>query len=164
MAAAMARGWAGAEGGPEQLLFCDAQPEKASALAAELGGEALESLGELAARAELLVLAVKPAALEEVAAEASEAGAVLSILAAPPLRRVEQAFPEAAVLRVMPNQPVSVRRGMLCLAIGEGVSSELAAAVRSQLELLGRVQELDDSLFDAATAVMSSTPAYFALI
>src|SRR4051812_5697094 len=105
MATAMARGWAGADGGPAQMLFCDALPRKAAVLAEELGGEAVEDLGELAERSELLVLAVKPGALDQVAAEAGAAPTVLSILAATPLSRVEQAFPDASAFRVMPNQP-----------------------------------------------------------
>jgi pyrroline-5-carboxylate reductase len=164
MAAAMARGWAGADGGPEQMLFCDVEPEKATALAIEVGGEAVAGLPELVERSDLVILAVKPAALAEVAGQAGAAPAVLSILAATPLQRVQEAFPDAAVFRVMPNQPVSVRSGCLCLTYGEGVEQGLADAVRSQLELLGRVVDLDDSLFDPATAVMSSTPAYFALV
>ena len=164
MAAAMARGWSRAEDGPEQMLFCDVEPEKATALAIEVGGEAVADLPELAERSQLTILAVKPATLDEVAQQAAAAPAVLSILAATPLQSVEEAFPGAAVFRVMPNQPVSVRRGCLCLTYGEGVEQGLADAVRSQLELLGRVVDLDDSLFDAATAVMSSTPAYFALV
>jgi pyrroline-5-carboxylate reductase len=164
MATAIARGWAAADGGPEQMLFYDPLGQKAKQLAAEVGGEAVAGPAELAQRSDLLLLAVKPAALAEVAEEAGAAKAVLSILAATPLRRVEEAFPGVPAFRAMPNQPVAVGRGVICLTHGDGVDPGIAGALRSQLELLGRVVDLDDSLFDAATAVMSSTPAYFALI
>jgi pyrroline-5-carboxylate reductase len=164
MAAAMARGWASAQGGPEKLLFTDLDSARATALAGEVGGEALGTGQELAQRCDLLVLAVKPQALEEVAAEARDAAAVLSLLAATPLQRVVDAFPNAPVFRVMPNQPVEVHRGVLCYCAGEETPDDLEREVRALLELLGRVVELDDALFDAATALSACSPAYLALV
>src|SRR5687767_11499561 len=109
MAAAMARGWAGAEGGP-QMLFCDIDRERAGALAAEVEGETRDSLPALVADSEVVLLAVKPAALEEVAEEMGHsAPALLSVMAATPTSRLAEAFPGEPVLRVMPNQPVEVR-------------------------------------------------------
>jgi pyrroline-5-carboxylate reductase len=162
MAAAMARGWDAADGGPEQMLFTDLDAERAARLADEVGGEALDSIAELAERSDLVVLAVKPGALEEVAGEAQGAGAVLSLLGAVPLRRVADSFPNAAVLRVMPNQPVAVGRGVLCLTAAEETPGEVAREVRELLELLGRVVEVEDELFDAATALSGCSPAYVA--
>ena len=66
--------------------------------------------------ADIVVLAVKPAQLEEVAAELAGARTVVSLLGATPLSAVEAAFPDADVIRVMPNVAVEVRRGVLCVA------------------------------------------------
>ena len=74
MAGALARGWAAAEHGPEAMLFCDAGSGRAAALAEETGGEAVETLAELALRADAVVLAVKPAALDRAAAAARRRG------------------------------------------------------------------------------------------
>ena len=164
MAAAMARGWAAGDGGPERMLFTDAGSGRASSLAEEVGGEALESNAELAERVDLLVLAVKPAVLDTVAAEAQKAPAVLSLLGATPLASVVDAFPSATVLRAMPNIGVELRRGVLVFTTAEDASGGLVAEVRESLELLGRVVDLDDGLFDAATAVMGCAPAYLALV
>jgi pyrroline-5-carboxylate reductase len=156
MAAAMARGW---QGEPFEMLFSDSGSGRAAALADELGGEALPSNRELANRSDTLVLAVKPAMLEQVAAETGDfANAVVSLLGATSLSAVAGAFPGAAsVCRVMPNVAVEVRRGVLCLA------GEAPAEVRSLLGLLGHLVELPDEQFDAATAVMGCAPAYLAL-
>lgn len=153
MAAAMARGWVGHVDG---MLFTDSGSGRAEALAEEVGGEAVGGNAELA-RADVVVLAVKPARLVEVAAELRGAKAVVSLLGATPLGQVQAAFPGSAVARVMPNVAVEVRRGVLCVA-GD-VSSEL----REALAVLGHVVELSDSQFDAATAVMGCSPAYLAL-
>ena len=53
MAAAMARGWAGADGGPGTMVFCDLERGRAKALAAELGGSVADDLSELAGQADL---------------------------------------------------------------------------------------------------------------
>ena len=45
MAAAMARGWAGAEHGPAAMFFADAGSGRAAALAEETGGEAVDTPG-----------------------------------------------------------------------------------------------------------------------
>ncbi len=153
MAAAMARGWAGAV---EPMLFSDAGSGRAAQRAEELGGEAVSNR-ELAERADLVVVAVKPAALDAVAPELAAARRLVSVLAAVPLARLQAAFPGAEVLRVMPNVAVEVRRGVLCAA------GAAAPEVREALEQLGHVVDLADEDFDEATAVMGCAPAYLAL-
>jgi pyrroline-5-carboxylate reductase len=154
MAAAMARGWAGEL---EAMLFSDGGSGRARGLAEELGGEAVSN-AEIAERADLVLLAVKPDKLEEVAPQLSEAKEVVSVLAAVPLERLQASFPAAGhVLRVMPNVAVQVRQGVLCVA---GSASE---EVRGRLALLGHVVEIPDGDFDEATAVMGCAPAYVAL-
>lgn len=155
MAAAMARGWVGEV---ETMLFTDGGSGRAAALAEEVRGRTAGSNAELAAEADLVVLAVKPARLTEVAVELAGAEAVVSLLGATPLEAVEAALPDAAVARVMPNVAVEVNRGVLCLA------GAVSGAVERLLAVLGHVVELPDAEFDAATAVMGCSPAYLALV
>lgn len=154
MAAAMARGLRGAV---DRMLFSDSGSGRAVELAAELDGEAVGSNRELAERADLVILAVKPAWLDEVASELGAASVVVSLLGATSLVRLEDALPGADVIRVMPNVGVEVRKGVLC------VTGSSHAGARALLEELGHVVELPDEQFDAATAVMGCAPAYLAL-
>jgi pyrroline-5-carboxylate reductase len=154
MAAAMARGLAGQV---DRMLFSDSGSGRAGELAAELGGVAVGSNAELAEGADLVILAVKPAKLGDVAGELEAAKVVISLLGATSLETVAAAFPNAVVVRVMPNVGVEVRKGVLCVAGGPD------PYVRGLLEKLGHVVELPDSQFDAATAVMGCAPAYLAL-
>lgn len=154
MARAMARGLKGHVDG---MLFSDSGSGRARELAVELEGEAVASNGELAERADLVVLAVKPARLDGVAGELGGAKVVVSLLGATPLEKVSASFPGSEVVRVMPNAGVEVRKGVLCVA------GEPDAGVRGMLETLGHVVELPDAQFDAATAVMGCAPAYLAL-
>jgi pyrroline-5-carboxylate reductase len=163
MAAAMARGWAGAAGFDGSMSFTDAGSGRAAEVAAEVGGEVAADNGKLAAEADLIVLAIKPAELDRVASELSERRKpVLSLLGATSLVRLSEALPETPVARVMPNLPVEVRRGVLCYARGESVADEADEEIRGLLSVLGEVIVLDDDLIDAATAVMGCSPAYVA--
>jgi pyrroline-5-carboxylate reductase len=139
------------------MLFTDGGSGRAAELASELGGEAVASNRELAERADVLVLAIKPAKLGDAAGELGTAKVVISLLGATSLEALREAFPDTNVVRVMPNVGVEVRKGVLCVA------GEPDAGVRGMLAGLGRVVDLPDSQFDAATAVMGCSPAYLAL-
>jgi pyrroline-5-carboxylate reductase len=154
MAAAIARGWAGEF---DSMLFSDSGSGRAQKLADELGGE-VASNSEIARRADLVLLGVKPGKLAEVAPGLAEAREVVSVLAVTPLERLREALPGAErVLRVMPNVGVEVRQGVLCVAGSAG------EPVRAKLELLGEVVEIAEEDFDLATAAMGCSPAYLAL-
>ena len=161
MARALARGWA------QPVLCTDGGSGRAKALAAEVGGEALDSNAELARRAEVIVLAHKPAQLESVASEAA-AGAsgklVVSLLARVERAVVADAYPGATVLRVQPNLGVERRCGVSALGTPEG--PEAAGEVRRARELferVGTVVEVPDRLIDVASACSGVGPAYWAL-
>jgi pyrroline-5-carboxylate reductase len=154
MAAALARGLAGQVGG---MLFADSGSGRAAELAAELGGEALPAAA-VADRADAIVLAVKPAALDAVAPELQDAEEIVSVLAATPLARLREAFPDALILRTMPNVGVEVGQGVICIN-GDALSPWVGAA----LEHIAHVVEIGEDDFDGATAVMGCAPAYLAL-
>src|SRR5687767_12399750 len=101
MAAALARGWARAEHGPEGMLFCDAGSGRAAKLAEATGGQAVGSLAELALQSDAVVLAMKPGGLEAAAEQLGGAGdAIASVLAATPVARLRELFPGVPVVRV----------------------------------------------------------------
>jgi pyrroline-5-carboxylate reductase len=160
MASALARGIG------EPVLVHDVDEAKASALAGELGGEAVGSNAELAERADVLVLCHKPKQLGEVAAEVDgRAKVVVSILAATTTEQLAGAYPGAAIYRFIPNMPMEVKRGVLCYVPGPGAADGPEDEV---LELMGRagaVIQLDDEpLIEPAMALMSCGPAFLALV
>ncbi len=63
MGAAFARGLAAHDDGPEKILLADERGDVAKKLAEEIGGESVDSNVELAERADLVVLCVKPSQL-----------------------------------------------------------------------------------------------------
>jgi pyrroline-5-carboxylate reductase len=168
MAGGLARGWAAASGepgAPDAMLFADADPGKASALAEELGGEAMEGNMAVADGSDLVVLAVKPNVLDEVAPDLVQAGTpVLSILAGTTLETLHEALPGIDLVRVMPNLGAQLRQAVLCVVYAEKVGATERERVGGLLSLLGDVIELDEDLIDAATAIMGCSPGYLALM
>lgn len=164
MAAAMARGWASTAGGPDSMLFADAGSGRAAKLADELGGTAVGSLGELAEAADAILLAVKPAGLEEAAAELGERNPVISVLGATSVDRLRGAFGSAPVIRTMPTVATELHTGVVCHAPLGSPEGEAGPPLLALLGELGELVEVDDELMDAATAVMGCTPAYFAVV
>ncbi len=159
MARSLARGWG------QPVVCADPFTERAQALAAEVGGEALASNEEVAKQADLVVLCHKPAQLDAVAAEiAPHAKAVASILGATPLRALHKAYPGTPVYRFIPSLPVEVRQGAVVQAAAPEQDAQLDAAVRELFAGLGTLVVLDDALVDAATGLMSCAPAYVALV
>jgi pyrroline-5-carboxylate reductase len=156
MAAALARGWG------EPVLATDSGSGKAAALAQELGGEALASNRELAERADVVVLAHKPAQLEAVAQEAQAARAVVSLLARTTLEALRAAYPGATVVRVQPNTPAEVGRGVTLLA--EPAEEPLASQVEELFGRVGVVVRVPEGIVDAAAACSGVGPAYWALV
>jgi pyrroline-5-carboxylate reductase len=142
----------------EPALFTDGGSGRAQALAALVGGEALGSNRELGERAELVVLAHKPAQLEAVAREVGSAAVVLSLLGGVTVAALAAAYPGAQVVRAMPNTAVEVRRGVTCVCGAE------VEEVEALLSGVGAVVRLEEGLMNAATAVSGVAPAYVALI
>jgi pyrroline-5-carboxylate reductase len=168
MATGIARGLASAKGepgAPDAMLFADAAPDRAEQVAEEVGGEALASNRAVADAAELVLLAVKPNVLDEVAPDLVEAGTpVISILAGTSLERLGEALPGIDVVRVMPNLGAQLRQAVLCVSYPDGLPEEGRSRAHELLALLGEVVEIDEDLIDAATALMGCTPGYLALM
>jgi len=157
MAGALARGWG------DPILATDGGSGRARALVGELGGEVVGSNRELAERAELLILAHKPAQLEEVAKEAGDAarGVVVSIVAGAGVADVGALYPHATVFRVLPNLPVALRQGVLLFALSDDLR---AAAVKELFARVGTVVEIPEKLMRVGNSISGVGPAYWALL
>jgi pyrroline-5-carboxylate reductase len=156
MARALALGWG------EPALFTDAGSGRAQQLAHQVGGEAVASNRQLAERADVVVLAHKPAQLQSVAGEVGDAaGIVVSLLAGTAQAQVEDAYRGATVFRVEPNTPVEVRRGVLAFAAGP--PSPERDQVQALFARVGTVVDVPEALMGVAGAVSGVGPAYWAL-
>lgn len=117
-----------------------------------------------AAPAEALLLGVKPQMLGELApglAHLAERGTkVLSILAGVELATLSRLFPDAAShVRIMPNLAAAIGKSPVALA-ASGLGETDRVAVTGLMKPLGTPLWIEESLFDAVTALTGSGPAF----
>ncbi|MDP8952305.1 MAG: pyrroline-5-carboxylate reductase [Actinomycetota bacterium] len=148
------------------LVVSDADQERLERFADASGVRTTPSNKEAAEASDLLVVAVKPwdvgSVLEEVSSVV-EGKAVVSVAAGLPISGIAQRLPEgAAILRVMPNVCAAVGLGNAVVA-ANGPGEAYVPAVMDIFRHVGDVVELPERLFDAATALHGSGPAYVAL-
>jgi pyrroline-5-carboxylate reductase len=159
MASALARGFG------EPVIVADAVPEKAAALARELGGESVASNAEVAERADVLFLCHKPPQLEAVAQSVQgRAKAVVSILGGVKLDDLERAYPGVPVYRFLPSIPAEVRQGVSCYAPGRRAADGPEREIVELFERVGVVVRVEEPLIEPAMALMSCGPAFLALV
>ncbi|MBT3495469.1 MAG: pyrroline-5-carboxylate reductase [Rhodospirillaceae bacterium] len=114
----------------------------------------------------VVIFAVKPQVMGDVVPSYGRfvaGGAVfLSIAAGTPISFFEANLGDgAAVVRVMPNTPAAVRRGMSVLCANSHASAAQQELCGGLMAAVGDTAWLDDeSLMDAVTAVSGSGPAY----
>lgn len=165
MASALARGIG------EPVLCFDPVEGRARALADELGGEAVADARALAAQSDVVVLGHKPGQLQDAAREAAGARAVVSILGGVSLAALREAYPDRPVVRLMPNTPAGIGKGVVAVAIEAREPGVAAPAGEDEVraELLGllarcsTVVELPEALMAGATAIFGVLPAYVSL-
>ncbi len=126
---------------------------------------------EVAVTADVLVLAVKPqimpVVLAELAGQERPAGQLLmSVAAGVPIASITAALgAQAAVVRVMPNQPALIGAGMSVLVASATVSSSQRTLALELAATTGKALWIEDELLmDAVTAISGSGPAYFYLL
>lgn len=161
MASALARGIG------DPVLSYDPVRERAEALAADTGGRAVDSPQQLAAEADVVVLGHKPGQLAEAAATIPDAKAIVSILAGVELTTLREAYPDRLVIRIMPNTPAGIGKGVTAVAADPGLDPDRQAVRAEVLDLLARcstVVELPESQIAGATALFGVLPAYVAVI
>jgi pyrroline-5-carboxylate reductase len=167
MATALIAGMA--QGGGTQVHVVDPNPEALARLAAQYGATTAGGIDGAVADVDVIVLAVKPQQMREVAgalapqlAHQAKGPLVLSIAAGirgTDLSRWLGGY--GAIVRAMPNTPALIKQGITGLVALAGVSEAQRAAADAVLRAVGQTVWLDDeALIDPVTAVSGSGPAY----
>lgn len=126
------------------------------------------SAAEAAALARLVILAVKPQQAANACAELrttlADQSIVLSIVAGLPIATIAAATGTSRIVRVMPNTPCLVGRGVSAVAATAGIDRGDLDRILGLFASVGSVHEVAESLLDAVTAVSGSGPGYVALL
>ncbi len=120
---------------------------------------------EAVAWADAVFLCVKPQHMAELLSGVGEKLAdklVVSIAAGVPLAVLHKYIPNPkAIVRVMPNTPLQVGRGVSALSFREGADIKAVELVKNVFSLCGNVYIVPEEQMDAVTALSGSGPAYF---
>ena len=157
MAAALARGWG------DPVLATDSGSGKAAALAEELGGEAVASNDELAVTADVSCSPTsRPSSRRWRARRRRRRARSSRCSRAPRIEELRAAYPDTPVVRVQPNTPAEVGRGVTLLA--EPAEEPLAGEVEELFGRVGVVVRVPEGIIDASAACSGVGPAYWALV
>ncbi len=152
---------------PAQVLLSNRTVEKAQALAAELGCQAVDNQ-TAAAQADYLFLGVKPqmmadmlAGIAETLARREQAPILVTMAAGLTIESIRQmAGGDYPVIRIMPNTPASIGEGMILYAVGSGVPEDAVEIFLSDMSGAGKFSLLPEHLIDAGSAVSGCGPAF----
>ncbi len=149
------------------VLMAEKDAARAKDLEKRLGVKVVTDVKEVAKKAELIFLAVRPQDVESVAAEVkdvlTEKQVLVSIVAGKTLAKLRAAFGKRVkLIRVMPNLALRAKAGMCAVCAAKGTPPEATARVVKILGGAGEAVVLKEKDFDAVTALSGSGPAYFA--
>jgi pyrroline-5-carboxylate reductase len=150
----------------EDIVFTDVSPERSDYVASRYGIGQVESNRRLSRLSDVIIIAVKPQVIESVLAELKESDGrgeklFVSIAAGIKIAMLEDFLGSVPIVRVMPNTPALVGRGMSVLSYNQRVANEDREVVKTIFASVGDTLDIDEKLMDAVTAISGSGPAYF---
>lgn len=171
MAVALIKGWL--DTGlyrPDQIWASDVDATKRAAMRRRFKIGVTASNAELVSGSRVVVIAVKPQTIDAVLAEMRPAATTqklfLSIAAGVPTARLEGGLSDGArVLRVMPNTPALLGKGMSVLVRGRHATAADERLGVRLLRAVGQAVAVQDEVWlDAVTGLSGSGPAYIYLL
>jgi pyrroline-5-carboxylate reductase len=169
MAEAMIRGLLrGGHFAPSQITASGPREERMRELQDSYGIKATTD-NHAPAKAQIVVLSVKPQilsrVLDEVAKSISADALVISIAAGVPVATIQERLARGArVVRAMPNTPALVDAGATAIARGEHARDSDIDDAKRIFDAVGLTVTLEESQLDAVTGLSGSGPAYVFLI
>jgi pyrroline-5-carboxylate reductase len=170
MAEAMIRGLLAAKlMAPDDLFVSDVREERLAHLQETYRVHVSTSNAEVAGKAEIMLLAVKPQIMGEVLDGLIDVvngeKLVISIAAGVTTTFIADRFAgDVRVIRVMPNTPALVLEGASALTRGRHATVQDLDIAKRLFRAVGKVVIVDESLMDAITGLSGSGPAYIFLI
>ncbi len=163
----MAEGILSAIDAKKSVMMAEKVASRAEELAKRYGVKTTSDVKEVAAKAKLVFLAVRPQDVDSVASEVkgllTKEHTLVSIVAGKTLAKLRAAFgPKPRLIRVMPNLALRAKAGMCAVAPAPKTPKEDLDAVLKILSGSGKAIVLKEKDFDAVTALSGSGPAYFA--
>ena len=166
MATALIAGLVGKVPQPTDIHVVDPNPAALNKLHTQYGVGTAGEIGDAVAESAIIVLAVKPQQMREVAAQLKTqlGGQPLLLSIAAGIRSADLSRwldGHKAIVRAMPNTPALIKKGITGMVAMAGVSDEQKELADEVMRAVGDTLWLEDeSQIDAVTAVSGSGPAY----
>ncbi len=150
---------------PDRIIASDVSPDRLEHLKKLHGIKTTVDNHELVRSSDVVVLAVKPQAIDKVLSQMSKdveaRHLVVSVAAGVPVVAIEGKLPAGTrLVRSMPNTAAIVLAGATAISAGTHATEKDLATAGQLFEAVGRVVVLDESLLDAVTGLSGSGPAY----
>lgn len=154
---------------PKQIYCSDISQDRVRYMRGKYGIHTFEKNKDIIEDSDILIFAVKPHIVKEVAEEIRgfpiQNKIVMSIAAGISTRTMESWLGgKSPVIRVMPNTPCLVREGVSALCLGKYARENHARTARDIFESVGTVIMIQENLMDPVTGVSGSGPAYIYLV
>ncbi|MGF1539093.1 MAG: pyrroline-5-carboxylate reductase [Pleurocapsa sp.] len=149
----------------ETVLVSEPQSARRDFWQQQYGVKVTNNNQAAASASEILLLAIKPQVLAIAIAKIvpNPQNTLISILAGVPLSKLETAFPQHSVIRVMPNTPATVGAGITAIASGKKVTPQQTQQAVEIFQAIGEVVEVPESSMDGVTGLSGSGPAFVAM-
>jgi pyrroline-5-carboxylate reductase len=149
---------------PDTIILLETNQSRREALQTKLRINICRDLAELAHECRLIILAVKPQVLpdvlRELRPEINPEHLIISIAAGISLAVLENQIPQGRFVRVMPNTPARIRRGVAAYTIGNNITNADTEQVEAIFRCVGEILPVTERLMDSVTALSGSGPAY----
>lgn len=148
----------------EDIIASSATQKTADKVTEEFGIRTTLDNREVA-KADIVILAVKPIycqqVIEEIREMVGERQLIVTIVAGKSLAWLGETFGRSVkLIRTMPNTPALVGEGVTAICPGEMVSEQELRQVCELFDSFGRTEVIKENLMDAVVAVSGSSPAY----
>lgn len=149
----------------DKIAASDIKQEAIREVNESFGIDTFDSNAELVNKARIVVLCVKPQNMKEVLKEIksaiTESHLVISIAAGVPIKAITKILEkDVPVIRVMPNTPAFVQKGMSAIAYASNVKSEYVNWALDIFNSVGDTIVVDEQMIDVITAVSGSGPGF----
>jgi len=155
----------------KNVYFTDIDSAKAREAADAISASVYNSNSEAVSNGDYIFLAVKPQVLPQVLAEIvpiavqrfknNSSPVLVSMAAGWSIAKIQETITEKLpVIRIMPNTPALIGKGIIALASSQQTTAEDTAFIKNFLGGAGAVDITDERFLDAVTGLSGSGPAF----
>lgn len=147
----------------DKIAIYDANPVLSAQKAKDCGVNYCE-LSELVKNSKYIFVGVKPNVLpnvvEQIKNSISKESVIVSMAAGVSIAQISGFSDTDNIIRIMPNTPVTVGKGMILYCLGRGVCDKDELDFLNLMSFSGTLDKLDEKLIDAAAALSGCGPAF----